>query len=294
MINSKRVLCSQGWTTVALVSALILTGCSGQGGDAESGQVQNRSQWALPSDPYNSPGGMFQAYAVDLESAACVEETGYPYVVVRYDINAPLPVTSNAAGRHLFDEKIAAEFGYHEQADPRINWDDYKAYDELEQSLSNEAWDAIMGCQREAEARLGIDPQANLYGAFPIDDVTTVDSVSEASASWRECMAPLGIADLGPEDDPYSMPTGSLSDKWGLGQDKPSWEIGPATADEIEVAVADAKCRESSGWAEARYQAEWSAEEEFLKKNRKEMDARRAQYETQEKNFLAVITKAGK
>lgn len=293
------------WVAIACMCILTLTGCSGQESGAESGHssggemyssevVQDRLRWALPSDTYSAPPFSLRYYAVGLEASACIEETGYPFVVRRYDINAPLPVTNNAVGRKLFDEKIAGEYGYHEQMNPRINWADQKASRELTFSLSDEAWDMIGNCLTEAEVRLGIDPEAVTYGGFPIDDVASVDSVREATGRWLECMAPLGIADLAPGDDPYSMPTGSLTNKWGLNQDVPEWELDPATVDEIEVAVADAKCRESSGWAEARYQAEWSAEEEFLEKHRKEFEAMRAQYEIQEKNFLAVIAKAGK
>ncbi len=83
-------------------------------------------------------------------------------------------------------------------------------------------------------------------------------------------MAPLGTIDLPAE--PWSLGYGRLSVPDSL-QEKWQWHnVGQPTPAEIEYAVYDAQCRESSGWTDILYDAEWDMREAFVNQHRTELD----------------------
>jgi len=49
------------------------------------------------------------------------------------------------------------------------------------------------------------------------------------------------------------------------------WNAVAAGTEEREMAIADAECRESSGFREAHYQAEWSGQEGLLESHKTEL-----------------------
>jgi hypothetical protein len=98
---------------------------------------------------------------------------------------------------------------------------------------------------------------------------TSVPRLQEDAAQWRECMAPLGIADLPSEPwDTSARPPQSLQDRWG-------WDSAGETpsADEIQVATHDARCRQDSGWFDDFYDETWNQEEAFIDQHKAELDA---------------------
>ena len=289
---------------VVSLFALALGACSsvsGAGGAASGGGVQilvkkDVDSWAMPSNAYYPPNLSLGNYAADLRAEPCLEEAGISFRMARYDPNGARPATKNAAGDRIFNQKIAAEYGYHEQLDPRINWEDRKRNDVDPTLNDQEVWEKWSACEDQAMRELGGDPEMIGYSyRFPIDSVDRDPAVLEAEARWRDCMAPLGIPDLGPDAAPLRtpVPTHSQVEKWGWPDDIPPWDIPPASADEIEAAVFDAKCRDSSGWSQARYDAEWDAEVAYLTKHYKELEAKRVKYEAITEAYLNEIREHG-
>lgn len=285
-------LLSRGLGLLLFGAPIVLAGCSGttDSSEVEVRVEKNVTQWTLLSDAYFPPPIGLRDYAVDVEARECVERLDVTMRMARFDPEAPLPRTQNAGVRNIFNPEIAAEFGYRSELDPRINWENHELM-AGDQSLTDPAtYEAWITCQREAEERLGVDPEAMLSFGFPVEAADANPNAIAAEGKWRECMAPLGIADLAPDASPLSgIASTSLFQQWGLSSDSPPWEITQPSEEEIRIAVHDANCRDSSGWTEARYEAEWNAEIDYLTKHYRDLEAQRLQYEEQHQNFLNVL-----
>ena len=99
-------------------------------------------------------------------------------------------------------------------------------------------------------------------------------------------MSPLGIADLPARPwvfmNPGEAPE-SLMNQW-------EWRpTGQASADEIRVASHDAQCRESSGWSERFYDAEWKLHSEFIANNKAEIEKILEENKAKAEYYLAAI-----
>ena len=158
-----------------------------------------------------------------------------------------------------------------------------------------DTWETWNNCRQDALRELGGDPTQEVYSfGFPVDSADRDPAVHEAEEKWRQCMVPLGIADLPSDATPTNgLPTDSQYEQWGLNQDVAPWEIPPPGQDEIKAAIHDAECRDSSGWTDARYEAEWNAEIDYLTRNYRELEAKRVKYDTLKEAYLKVIRERG-
>jgi len=288
----------RGAMVVSVACPLLISSCSSevQSGDVDVLVEKDISTWALPSDAYNPPKLSLEYYAVGLKARACRQAAGLPDRVLRFDPNGTPPATSNEAGTRLFDVEIASQYGYHEQLDPRINWDDRKKADAEKSLLSDPvASETFVECQQQAMRDLGADPDAIYQYGFPDVTVSSDDqaALDAASGRWRECVAPLGIADLPAEAGPEGLPTSSQMSEWGLDQDIAPWLIASPSQEEIEFAVADATCEDSSGWRQAAYDAQWNAEIAYVQKHYNDLEKQRAKWEALEQTYLETIRELG-
>lgn len=295
MSRNIRLIVSLALCATALTSCSSESDTSGAntGSDTSSSNTaalpeKDISSWTLPSDPYNPPDPSLEAYAIDITAAKCAKEAGVQAPIQKFDVDAPLPATTNAARHRLFDEKIAQEFGYQEEPDPRINWDDRKNIEEVTSSWNESEIEAYVACQDKALKELGNDGGEVYSYGFGVGWESD-PSVQEATKKWRECMAPLGIADLEADAGPFDMPTAGLRSGWGRTDDIPPWEEPAPSAAEIEVAVHDAKCQESSGWVQAAYDAEWKLSEDYLNDNLVELNARKERYDNLRASYMEAI-----
>lgn len=286
------------YLVVALLSgaSLSFAGCSSNDAQSDSGVVlpeKNITEWTMPSDYYNPPDIKLEYYALDLTMQGCLEEAGVPFRVRTFDVDAPHPETETATMHRLFSVEIAQKYGYQQAPDPRINLEDNKALDEISKVWTDQQYDDYARCSDEAAKSLGMVSEPYHFGFNTVEDPMSDPKVVEALKKWRECIAPLGIADLPADATPSDMPTPGLIEQWAWPQDTPPWEKPPASAAEIEVAVADAKCQESSGWNQAVYDAAWDAELAFLKDNFVEINARGERYRALTEKYLEVIKNNG-
>jgi hypothetical protein len=274
--------------------AVLVTGFSGCAGTTDPSDVRllataDRDRWVLPLDPYYAPHWAFEMYAVDLSAVDCMEAKGFLDVpMIPYDPNAPDPATHNAVGRRLFNPDVAAQFGYR-WALP-LKYDRLRAM-ELNRTLDSATASALQECEAEAYERLGIDQADDwVAGAAASLSPEKDQAVVDAGLRWRECMSDLGISGL--PTNPYEFPTPEWSQRWGLDGDSDGGEdptFGSPNPEEIDYAVKDAQCRDSSGWTETFYTVEWALQEEYVRENFDKLEKQRAQNETREQLFRDII-----
>ena len=309
--------CSQGGET------------SGQGASAQpGGQVastgssaaegigaevtKDQSHWTLPTDPYY--GGQIMPLSLqawDTVVRNCMVKAGFSDYRVGMDASAPPP--ANLAGDGIstfFNETTASQFGYHQAPDPRdLLRDEVEAAGgSLYAGRGDGFLDQLSICNLEGQAAVAgvsveefkerfnksvadaqADPSSISSQLNRLGTDRTSPELSAAAASWRECMAPLGISDL--PDHPWDagsmkLPE-SLRDKW-------NWRpIATPSADEIATASADAACRASSGWTDTLYQQEWDTRQAFVDAHRAELAPVLADHQAEAARAREIIAKGG-
>ena len=254
---------------------------------------KNQERWVLPTDVYSGrPLGTFVIDAQIVDTVQCMNANGYPDYPLHIKLfrpeNTVYPWGANAP---IFNERIAAEFGYRlggetteafipgvsvperqlmpaafgEQLDTCETQSLEKLHPEMAQYIAEleKLGTLSENPQVLAEENASIQAQLN---QLRVD--TQQPALVTAAEKWRECMAPLGIADL-PETpwanaSPEVMPP-SLLNEW-------HWETGGMpSADEVRVATHDAQCRRSSGWFDALYEETWKVHEEFVRNHQSEL-----------------------
>lgn len=249
--------------------------------------------WALPTDSYlNVPSGLLLS-ASQVKVAQCMTGRGESFTPLIYDWNAPVPATANASGRRLFDETIAARYGYHTAPDPSGF---QRAMREQSTFLDkqSEAWLGVFSAcwDQEVTADPIFDDNGTSQEFFALSGLDD-PRVIEAAKTWRECMAPLGIPDL--PDMPTSMPADSLAERFGLAAVDPvnGTDAIDVSAAEIEVAVHDAQCRHSSGFTETYYDVEWEKDTDYVATHLTDLSPIREQTLAKERAMKDIIRSYG-
>lgn len=262
---------------------------------------KNQDRWVLPTDTYRGRAvGNYVENAKIVAEVHCMQQKGYADFPLHIKLFQPedevYPWGSN---KKIFNEGIASRFGYRldgtnsyvegapppdtyastlggdaeqhleqcrESAMQRITPDEYEALKKEMQRVSS--LKEIPQTEEEARAVLGEDLRSDAerqLGRLALDRQQPV--LLDAAQKWRECMAPLGIADLPEfpwETASYDLPI-SLQDRW-------NWDTGGTPSqEEVQYAVHDANCRRSSGWFDTLYEEEWKLREEFVTAHRAEL-----------------------
>lgn len=265
------------WTigsATAVACILVLTGC--QAPDPSQTIVQNRSMWTMPLDEFKAFDPSLSNYAEQLLIAKCLEAQGYKWPVPWQDTEFPPPETVNDAALKIFNSDIARRYGYHDApaANPvdALAWAEFTAWTNS-YDPDDEFRSRFEACGEEARSEKTVAGADGLNYVASLemqarDEISSDDSVRDAARSWRACLSDLVTFDL--PTDPWSeMPPTTMAQEFGLFG---SHLTEAASSEEISVAEADAQCRESSGYAEARYQAEWAAQEILVRNNRDKLD----------------------
>ena len=213
----------------------------------------------LPADPYRLPDDRLQYYAENLYIANCMKQSGYEYPVQTYDWNDPAtPLESPSGYNGRFTVAKAQAYGYHRAPSKRREeW--LKVVEQKNQLLKDPAADkTFMACSEKLRSSGVFKASDKLEGdvAPYVNDVSKLPAVRAAAQRWRKCMAPQGIADL--PEEPQIAP--SVATKFGLVDGDDS----AVSAEEIKLAVADAKCREQSGYEQLVYDLQWVGQEQIL------------------------------
>lgn len=232
--------------------------------------------WTMPLDEFKVFNPSLSNYAEQLLIANCLEQHGYEWPVPWQDIEFPHPETINSTALRIFNAEIAERYGYHDAPPPnpdeQLAWAEFTAF--ANGYAADDQFDSrFAGCGDEArDNQTEVDADGlNYIAGLEIqarDQISSDDGVLTSARAWRSCLSKVVNDEL--PDDPWTqMPTPSMAEKFGIYGPNATSE---PTAEEVLVAKSDAECRVSSGYASARYEAEWSAQEELVKSNRDKLD----------------------
>jgi hypothetical protein len=220
----------------------VLAGCSGnQENEVPTPQLV---QLTLPFDAYKwnpREQGTYELARRRLVGV-CVTAQGLAFTMPSNAELRALPDYYDNSRRYgIVGQDVAARFGYHLPTDAagQRRSRDIDQWNKTVDSAQEAAIYGDGGCYEQADRQLG-----QAVPAADVDWLTTrsaeslatakkADDVVQATTAWRACMAADGFD--------YPSPTDSLGD--------PRWNIatGEVSADEVRVAVTDARCKESSG-----------------------------------------------
>jgi len=282
-----------GTVTAAVVS--LLAGCSTPSADVALPR-KNQAAWVLPLDQYVAPTVDRSQLAVQILAQDCLRTAGYTWRVSMDQLAARPGESWNAANRKLFNGALAEKYGYGNSdrtdlssaARQRVLDDDA-----ANRTLADAAPEAVDRCMNQAQKRLGQTQKSSYLLAEELAVAASEDSANDstvraAARRWRTCMASAGVPDL--PSTPEDMPPRSISSlRPAVDEVTPVGAETDVPAEERRVAVADAACQESSGWAKASYDAEWAAEADAMRKHADELERNAAAAESTERRAENII-----
>lgn len=235
---------------------LLLVGCSSNNTQNLEVPVKSFEDATLPSDPYviTEEDSILEMHARDLYISSCLAPQGMDYSVGDKPVHlVELSPEEKAARYQIYTVEHVANWGYRhpesvEQAAERTEV--LTRFSEVEQEAFDacyEAWDA--------EGLLG-ESTYDLQAGNHLSAGTNVALHPELVAMWepwRACLEMAGVAvpvGMAPFDYPHHVTAQKLS-----------------IDSEIQIAIADVKCRDEIGYSTAYYDALWDAELQILQDN---------------------------
>lgn len=282
---------------LTMSAVFVLAGCAqpgdGQGTAADVTAYlpeQNLTRWTMPLDQYmvTRAQGQKESYATALLTQACLDEQGFVNEVPSMTI---VDDPNDLGIRDVFTPEVVAESGYHSPNVLRAQDPAWAAYSR--RAMSDAETAATDACVRGLldDGFLRYDNQVLNFASGLAQSAFSGSlqdpAVKETAAAWRKCMAPKGIEDL--PADPSGMPSESLSARFGLTATPDAGQTVTVTQEEIELAVFDAQCRQSSGYERARYDAEWSRQVTLLSENLTALEDVKAQIAAVDRSLSEVI-----
>lgn len=255
---------------IGAITAIALAACTSASGTERSLPLpeKNLALWTMPLDQfvYTTDFALASDYAENLLVSPCMENAGFTFPVPWLNLEALHGPSFNDAGARLFTRELAEQYGYHVAPNPDPGAAEWREIIASSPKMSDEEFATFTRCLTAARKQVHLLPQwaqaASSYANDAMARARQEGSVSAAGRKWRDCMRPLGVSDL--PDSPLDMPSQSLAQRFGMNQDGGDPTI---TDKEIQVAVADMKCQESSGYRHALYDATWQHQVETLNAN---------------------------
>lgn len=276
----------------ALGAALVLLaagGCSSDGGTKQASiaelkdryaVTENVDRWALPLDSYHGLPTSDLQYANNVAVRECMAEQGFDFPIpARADKEGT--ATTSSSMRKLFNTEIAQQFGYgsapqtaEEEEEAALN---SRKLDPAElKALTGQTDpdvgfnDGPRGCVGSVRKQVGALEEGLLDS---LEDAAYQKALLEtrvvsAREKWNACVAKTGITGL--PERPENMPGEDLRQQFGMGGDEATPRETPSQS-EIDLATADAKCRESSKYSATLYQAEFEAQLRAIETNDEEL-----------------------
>lgn len=262
---------------VAVLVAAGLVGCSGTDPDAAQEPhilvEKNRLMWVMPLDAYMVEEQLDSAVDVFIEP--CMQQHGFAYRRPPVDVTKRSETVS-VSGRNLFNVEVARQWGYGGAPDP--NADVLRAAAAESMHWPAEQLDQYEECLGSAREQFPAQRINNFVAGLTISTwsgAKNAPEVLEAAERWVQCMRPLGFSDLpdGPNADGGGTPTPSMMEAYtgvpyGATLDGAAPEqTAQQKAEEIRIATFDAECQESTGYAQALYDAEWDRQVSVVRDN---------------------------
>jgi hypothetical protein len=261
---------------------------------------QDRSRWVMPLDEFQDPStDALLSYAENLLVADCLGEEGidWPIPWQPTDDESYLEPEANISGFPALTVALATESGYHVNFNPGWRGVSFESTQELNAiALSTPGFEPVFAaCLDEARQQVPTltvsDSTNQLLGWRAETDFLAEDppAVVNAGARWQQCLRDAGYVSV--PDSPYEK---DEADSW-MPSDEMMAEVGippresALTQQEIDLAVADASCRESSGWSEAYYQKVWDAQAKLVSEHADELIRIREEREAAREIVLDVV-----
>jgi hypothetical protein len=245
--------------------------------------AENNGQWPSPNVQNGLAAGMrlpLQDYMlaypdeVDIENAkdktktACMARQGFTFSPPPSGTTPGLSYDSmNMERRYgVTDASTARRYGYQAPAAHAEEPEDDTAAEEAAEGRTDAWFDALDTCVAEANKKIGIlyetDIAADL-AAESLEDTKGNLKVLAAIDNWKGCMARKNYQ------------TGTTPQQAGeiFAQSSPT---ATPTTEEIQMAVADVSCKESSQVVSVWYQAETAHQEKQISDHKTELDAEKA------------------
>jgi hypothetical protein len=227
-----------------------------------------------------------EAYARDLLARDCLRG------IVEYRVEPPKSSEyyDERTGQGVFDERVAQKWGY---SASRVNpAPDTAVRDSV--TITPEINQKMIGCGKATDRRLGRAPEKTLTDIETAgwDAVTASPEIARVNKAWKQCMLPAGVADL--PDGPHEMPSPSVRTRGtGAVEDSSGNPAKPVSAREIEVAKADAACRDKVEFSATELRVRAKAELEAIGRDVEGFEAAREAYATYGKGVDKVIAELG-
>jgi hypothetical protein len=243
----------------------------------------------LPFDQYKwnpREQGLYEQARI-LLLKRCVQSRGTTFTMPERMDSEELPdIYDNSRRYGLAHEAAAARFGYHIPADSdggRQRREIGKWSKEISAAEETAIYGApgIPGCYEQADAELakgtpGADTDwLTARSSESRDETAKNESVVNAKAGWRACMAGLGFT--------YADPDDALGDR--------RWDVESPTITETELrtALADVRCKDSSGLVRVWQEVETTWQRQVIDRNADRFPALAATKQTQLSNARQVI-----
>ncbi|MGO4680504.1 hypothetical protein [Microbacterium sp. 2MCAF23] len=271
------------------------------------------AHWGMPMDPYSSAVLVHLSnYTENRRMETCLSKDGFtwPIPVEPTDDASYLVFPKNKSSFPALTVEIAQQFGYTANYMPGI-WleDGHQTFTKLNRiAESSPGFEPVFrACLDESRKTFDVQRISDIYNTTSMWEyeeskgVPQDPEVKKAAASWKQCITAAGYdvslsAPVGDEGE--QMPTQKLGIELGFFAPPPSefptgggtygdTEVDPdsdpgprrSTPAEIELAVADATCRDSSGWTKAYYDAQWDAEVRVVQKHADQLKTMKADIE---------------
>jgi hypothetical protein len=288
---------------VALLFAIGLAGCSASDLDAaEEPRVlveKNRLMWVMPLDAYMVAEQL--DHAVDVFIEPCMQERGFAHRRPAVDVTKRSE-TVTVSGRNLFNVEVARQWGYGGAPDP--NADVLLAAAAESTHWPAEQLDQYEDCLGRAREQFPAQRINNVVASLSFSAWTGAKNdpeVREAAERWVQCMQPLGFSDLpdGPNADGGGTPTPSMMEAYtGVPYNATFDGAAPEQtaqqkAEEIRIATFDAECQESTGYAQALYDAEWDRQVSVVRENEETLTSLLDEKAAYEEKADRILREAG-
>jgi hypothetical protein len=281
--------------TVACLSVIAVSGCTAGPSQPDASvtgmPAKNLERWALPLDQFVEQSYGLRDYVENLMVSRCLGKQGVDWPAPWQPLDrGGLGPSITPGGTQLFDEKIAAQYGYHQipvtykgQAEWLAAFKAASAIVQRDPSVGPK-FDA---CLEEVRKTVPLLPMEDLNYAFnsglQIRSSSEEDAaVKAATKKWRTCIDAAGFGGLA--DSAEDMPGERKMAEWVSGGSEVSSE-------ERRTATADAQCRTSSGWSQVLYDRQYAKQVTFVTKNADRLDRIRGELKKEREGLLAAASK---
>lgn len=289
--------------TVLAVAALVapIAGCATPPASA-NGPVpdlpeKDITHWVMPTDQFTSPTlDHLPNYASNRQMETCMTMEGFtwPIPVEPTDDASYLAFPKNLSSFPALTVDVARQYGYRANYMPGV-WlpDGRKNFTKLNRiAESQPGFEPVFHACLASSRKVFDDTKAgDIYNTFNMwrseaeKGINQDSAVRKSGATWKRCLADAGYqVDISaPYGEGDAMPTQKLGEEiglytpqptrpprmdggtWGDTEADPDSERPAPTPAEFDLAIADATCRESSGWTKAVYDAMWNANVEVVR-----------------------------